>query len=41
MICGPGSMDQGHKADEFVERSQIKRCDRMMEALVERLASGI
>ena len=38
VICGPGSMDQGHKADEFVTREQVERCDAMMEKLVERLA---
>jgi acetylornithine deacetylase len=37
VICGPGSMEQGHKADEFVTRAQIERCDAMMERLVERL----
>jgi acetylornithine deacetylase len=26
VICGPGSMDQGHQADEFVEISEIERC---------------
>jgi acetylornithine deacetylase len=39
VICGPGSMQQGHKADEFVTRDQIARCDAMMEKLVARLAS--
>jgi acetylornithine deacetylase len=37
VICGPGSMDQGHKPDEFVTREQLARCDAMMEKLVERL----
>ena len=41
VICGPGSMEQGHKADEFIESEQISKCDAMLEALVERLASGI
>ncbi len=39
VICGPGSMDQGHKADEFVTVDQMARCDRMMDALLDRLAS--
>jgi acetylornithine deacetylase len=38
VICGPGSMDQGHKPDEFVAREQVARCDAMTEALIERLA---
>jgi acetylornithine deacetylase len=37
VICGPGSMEQGHKADEFVTREQIARCDAMMEKLVAKL----
>ena len=41
VICGPGSMDQGHKADEYVARTQIDKCERMMEVLVDRLAAGI
>jgi len=40
VICGPGSMDQGHKADEFVTVEQMARCDAMMDALVEYLAAG-
>jgi acetylornithine deacetylase len=37
VVCGPGSMDQGHKADEFVTEEQLRRCDAMMERLIERL----
>ena len=39
VICGPGSMDQGHKADEFVSREQLDRCDAMMDALIDHLAT--
>ncbi|SFG28264.1 acetylornithine deacetylase [Palleronia marisminoris] len=38
LVCGPGNMDQGHKTDEFIERAQLVRCDRMMDRLLERLA---
>ena len=37
VVCGPGSMQQGHKADEFVTREQMARCDAMMEKLLARL----
>ncbi len=40
-ICGPGSMEQGHKADEFVSRNQLERCDLMMSALLTRLEAGV
>ena len=41
VICGPGSMEQGHKPDEFVLPEQIGLCDQMMARLVDRLESGI
>lgn len=37
LICGPGSMEQGHKPDEFVSLDQLAACDRMMERLLEKL----
>ncbi|MGU3495725.1 acetylornithine deacetylase [Xanthobacteraceae bacterium A53D] len=39
VICGPGSMDQGHKPDEFIALDQLDACDRMMGRLLERLAA--
>jgi acetylornithine deacetylase len=41
VICGPGSMAQGHKPDEFVSVEQIERCRGMLAALVERLEAGV
>jgi len=41
VICGPGSMDQGHKTDEYVETEQIGTCEQMMYRLVDRLEAGI
>jgi len=41
VVCGPGSMMQGHKPDEFVEVSQISRCDEMLETLLDRLEAGM
>jgi acetylornithine deacetylase len=37
VICGPGSMAQGHKPDEFVTVEQVERCRTMLAALVRRL----
>lgn len=34
VVCGPGSMDQGHKPDEFVSLDQLAAADRMMERLL-------
>jgi acetylornithine deacetylase len=41
VICGPGSMAQGHKPDEFVSVEQVERCRGMLGALVERLEVGL
>ncbi|MFK0206347.1 acetylornithine deacetylase [Agrobacterium sp. NPDC090283] len=39
VICGPGFMAQGHKPDEFVSIDQLRRCDRMLDALLDRLSN--
>ncbi len=33
IVCGPGSMEQGHKPDEFVSVEQLKSCHHMLENL--------
>lgn len=30
LICGPGSIEQAHKPDEFVTLDQLARCERML-----------
>ena len=41
VVCGPGSMEQGHKPDEFVTLEQLAACDAMLEALIDRLEEGL
>ncbi|MEM9045851.1 MAG: acetylornithine deacetylase [Pseudomonadota bacterium] len=41
VVCGPGSMAQGHKPDEFVTEDQLSRCDVMLDGLLERLRAGL
>jgi len=41
VVCGPGSMEQGHKPDEFVTLDQLSQCDAMLARLVERLEVGL
>jgi acetylornithine deacetylase len=36
VVCGPGSMDQGHKPDEFVSGEQLRRCDEMLTRLLQK-----
>lgn len=38
VVCGPGSMAQGHKPDEFISLDQLAKCDAMLDALIARLA---
>jgi acetylornithine deacetylase len=40
VICGPGSIDQAHQPDEFVEVSQMERGASFMTRLVEWAASA-
>jgi acetylornithine deacetylase len=40
VICGPGSIDQAHQADEFVEVSQMQRGAAFMRRLIEWAAAG-
>lgn len=37
VVCGPGSIDQAHKPDEFVGLDQLQRCDAMLDRLLEAL----
>ena len=38
VVCGPGSIDQAHKADEFVSLEQLNECLNMLNKLAENLA---
>jgi acetylornithine deacetylase len=39
VVCGPGSIEQAHKADEFVSLDQLMRCLSMLEGLVQKIAA--
>ena len=34
IICGPGSIEQAHKADEYVALSEMVRCDEFLQKLL-------
>lgn len=40
VVCGPGSMNQGHKPDEYIEIDQLNQCDHMLKRLTEFLTVG-
>ncbi len=35
VVCGPGSMRQGHKPDEFLSKSELARCDLFLARLLD------
>jgi len=35
VVCGPGSMQQGHKPDEFLSQSELERCDLFLARLLD------
>jgi acetylornithine deacetylase len=39
VVCGPGSMDQGHGPDEYIDRAQLLACDAMMARIVQSLSA--
>jgi acetylornithine deacetylase len=40
VVCGPGSMAQGHKPNEYVSVEQLNRCEEMLANLLQRLAEN-
>jgi len=40
VVCGPGSIEQAHKADEFIALDQLADCLKLLEKLGDRLAKG-
>jgi acetylornithine deacetylase len=40
VVCGPGSMAQGHKPDEYVGIEQMRLCDQMLGRLLQRLVGS-
>lgn len=39
LVCGPGSMAQGHQPDEYVTREQLGHCEAFLARLTEALTS--
>ena len=40
VICGPGSIEQAHKPDEFVSLEQLALCERFMARLLDRVSTA-
>ena len=41
VICGPGSIDQAHQPDEYVERTQMERGGAFMARLIDWGVDGL
>ena len=39
IICGPGSIAQAHKPDEFITLEQVALCESFMERLLEQMCA--
>ena len=39
VVCGPGSMDQGHTANEYIELTQIAACEEFLHNLAAHLST--
>ena len=39
VLCGPGSIDQAHQPDEYIEASEVEAGERFLQALVNELSS--
>ena len=37
IVCGPGSIEQAHKPNEFVAITQLAQCEAFMDRLLARL----
>ncbi|MCA3572314.1 MAG: acetylornithine deacetylase [Aestuariivirga sp.] len=37
VICGPGSIEQAHKPDEYIDQSELRKCEAFMAKLAQQL----
>ena len=35
IVCGPGSIEQAHKPNEYVEEKQLKKCDEFLTKIID------
>jgi acetylornithine deacetylase len=39
IICGPGSIDEAHRPDEFIAIDQVRQCEAFLHRLLDRVSS--
>ena len=40
VVCGPGSIEQAHKPNEFVAIDQVLKCEQFMRRLMDRVCAA-
>ncbi|MHA2938853.1 acetylornithine deacetylase [Vibrio sp. RC27] len=40
VVCGPGSMNQGHKPDEYIHGEQLVKCEEFIDRLILELSTN-
>lgn len=40
VLCGPGSIDQAHQANEYISIDQVSRCEQFIRDLIHRLSQA-
>ena len=40
VVCGPGNIAQAHKPDEYIELSEIAKCEAFMRNLLDRITAA-
>ena len=40
VVCGPGSIDQAHRPNEYIEVAQVAACERFIAKLLDRLCAA-
>lgn len=41
VVCGPGSIRQAHKPDEYIALDQVARCEAFLDRLLDRMGEGL
>ena len=37
IVCGPGSIEQAHRPDEFVSVAQLEQCRQLLAAVIQKI----
>lgn len=39
IVCGPGSIEQAHKANEYIDAAQLQKCEAFLRRLMDRICA--